>query len=367
MRTRRSLAGAAAEETPPEKKPARRLRRSVQEAVERLPVDALLTPSPAEEEEAQPAPPPPPPPAVATTIPEVARGPGERASFVPIKKYSEKIDVQLNVQIFRVRKIDNSSEEITLDLGITFMWTDPHLVQFTEGYRNFSTHPSISRFKENATMKHPQLWPDDLQVGYGAFDPAWKIENCSTMEIIKFICMIIDPSIGLVHNYIHLVATVHHAMDMKLFPFDCQQIAIKIRSEHADKVMQFVPFEPKREAKIFYNETSEWTILRPLKLEFNNDTVIAASGILHICIAFIRLLLTMCADEGIKYVSAEFTFGALRKPQWYLYNVLLTSALIVLASFSMFFIPEENVAERLGLVFTYVNTSHFCFLLMIYL
>ena len=30
-----------------------------------------------------------------------------------------KIDVQLNVQIFRVRKIDNSTEEITLDLGIT--------------------------------------------------------------------------------------------------------------------------------------------------------------------------------------------------------------------------------------------------------
>lgn len=41
--------------------------------------------------------------------------------FLPIQVTAKmKIDVQLNVQIFRVRKIDNSTEEITLDLGITY-------------------------------------------------------------------------------------------------------------------------------------------------------------------------------------------------------------------------------------------------------
>ena len=272
------------QETPPAK-PVRGRRKSVQEAVENLPAATLVPAPPAQE---PPAP----------LIP----GLGESKPFVPMKKFSEKIDVQLNVQIFRVRRIEDSSEEITLDLGITFMWTDPHLVQFTEGFRNFSTHPSISRFKDTATMKHPQLWPEDLQLGFGAFDPAWKIENCSSMEIIKSICMVNDPSIGLVHNYIHLVATVHHAMDMRLFPFDCQQIAIKIRSEHADKVMQFVPFEPKREAKIFYNETSEWTILRPLKLEFNNDTTIAASGNTHFAICLqIQFLNPRLVQESNTY------------------------------------------------------------------
>ena len=75
-----------------------------------------------------------------------------------------KIDVQLNVQIFRLRKIDNSTEEVTLDLGITFMWNDPHLIHNTKGKHNFSTHPSISRFKPMPSMKNPSLWPDDLQV-----------------------------------------------------------------------------------------------------------------------------------------------------------------------------------------------------------
>ena len=270
----------------------------------------------------------------------------------------QKIDVQLNVQIFRLRKIDNSDESITLDLGITFMWIDPELVQHTKGVINFSTHPSISRFKKG--VNNPQLWPEYQQVGEGSFDPAWKLENCSSMEIIKSICTVLDPSIGLVHNYIHLVANVHHELKMQSFPFDCQEFFIKIRSEHADSVMQFIPFIDKRTPKIFSLDTSEWTLLDPLVLVFNTDaeSATAASGLNAFIYNIVHVPHTLCVScfaytfTGFRYVMAGFTFKALRKPEWYLYNVVLTSFLIVTSSFAMFVIPEDSVSERFGIVFT---------------
>ena len=98
------------------------------------------------------------------------------------------------------------------------------------------------------------------------------------MEIIKSICMIIDPSIGKVHNYIHLVATVHHTLPLKYFPFDSQNISISIRSEHSDNVMQFVKFEDNRIPKIFHTETTEWIVKDSLKLHFDDENAAAASG-----------------------------------------------------------------------------------------
>jgi hypothetical protein len=195
-----------------------------------------------------------------------------------LKPERKKIEVQLNVQIFRLRRIENSSEEVTLDLGITFMWEDPHLIDLARGGKNFSTHPSISRFKEMPSMQYPQLWPDDMQVGYGVFDPAWKIDNCSSIEVVKSICMLLDPAIGLVHNYIHLVATVHHTLDMAKFPFDKQDFKISIRSEHSDKVMEFVRFKDKREPKVFHQETTEWQLHPKLTLNFSDNHAAAASG-----------------------------------------------------------------------------------------
>jgi hypothetical protein len=64
----------------------------------------------------------------------------------------------------------------------------------------------------------------------------------------------------------------------------------------------------------------------------------------------VHLYFLLCI--GARYVCAQFKFKAVRKPEWYIYNVLLTSWLIVTASFSVFFIPEDNISERLGMIFT---------------
>lgn len=56
----------------------------------------------------------------------------------------DPIEVQINLQIFRVHKIDSSSEEFTIDCGISFKWTDPCLIDKLNGI-SASSHPAIVR------------------------------------------------------------------------------------------------------------------------------------------------------------------------------------------------------------------------------
>jgi hypothetical protein len=199
-----------------------------------------------------------------------------RASSEPISSAPSKIYVQVNIQIFRILFIDDSTETVTLDMGISFMWDDPHVAARCQGV-NFSSHPQISRLKKDiSTIRNPQLWPDDYQPGIGAFGPAWKIDNSSDTRIIKKICMVLDPSIGRVHQYIHLVASIHHRLDMQNFPIDIQNFCFHMRSEHTMRVMEFIPYE-SREPKIFNYDTTEWLIIKPLTLSFTHGKP-AANG-----------------------------------------------------------------------------------------
>ncbi|CAE7471507.1 unnamed protein product, partial [Symbiodinium microadriaticum] len=110
-------------------------------------------------------------------------------------------------------------------------------------------------------MGNVEQWPPDYAPGVGAFDPAWKIADCSESQVVKCVTQVIDPKIGLVHNFTHLIAKIHQPLQMKSFPFDTQQFSFNIRSEHTVKVMRFVAFNSKeRRPKIYNHDATEWTI-----------------------------------------------------------------------------------------------------------
>jgi hypothetical protein len=193
---------------------------------------------------------------------------------------SEKkpIEVKVNVQLFRLRKVDNSAEEVQLDMGLTFIWHDPHLRELFGGsVPLLSTHPSIARHRPNVSVMEPQLWPEHMQVGLGLFDPAWKIDGCSEMNIIKSVSSVHDRERSIVHSYVHIVATVHHSLDLKSFPFDATKLRIRMLSEHKTSSLVFVPFED-RAPKVYHELSTEWRILGPIVIEPEADGTKAASG-----------------------------------------------------------------------------------------
>lgn len=242
----------------------------------------------------------------------------------------------LCVFVFRLQKIDSSSEEYCLDVGLTFIWIDPTLVDVLGG-NYYSTHPSI--------VKHSQLkhvtsgvsrWPDDIHIGEDIFDPAWKILNSSEVSVIKSITTVTDASIGKVHNFVHVRATIDQGLDLHEFPFDRQKLLFRLQSEHPNTCMQFSQFDPKdRVPKIFAGATSEWLFSHPTLPQIK---LINAS--------------TKPAASGITYASITAEFYALRKPEWYMWNVVFTSFAIVASSFSLFFLEESAKGERLSLLFT---------------
>ena len=191
----------------------------------------------------------------------------------------DQIKVQVNVQLFRLLNIDESTETVTLDLGISFKWEDPHLAAMGLDV-NYSTHPSISRAKtsEFPTMGVVEQWPDDYAPGVGAFDPAWKIADCSESNVVKSVTQVIDPRIGLVHNYTQLIAKIHQPLRMKSFPFDTQRFRFKIRSEHTVRVMRFVAFTDKRRPKIYNHDATEWIIKDGMRLSFALKEAAASGG-----------------------------------------------------------------------------------------
>jgi hypothetical protein len=233
--------------------------------------------------------------------------------------------------VCRLQKIDSSSEEYCLDVGLTFIWIDPNLVHMING-NHYSTHPSVVKHSHLKDVENVSRWPDDIHLGEDTFDPSWKILNSSDVNIVKSITTVLDASIGKVHNFVHVRATIDQSLDLHDFPFDRQKLLFRLQSEHPTTCMKFQKFD-NRDPKIFAGDTSEWLFhhhtLPDIKL-INSRTDAAASGVV--------------------YASITAELYALRKPEWYMWNVVFTSFAIVASSFSLFCLNDKG--ERLGLLFT---------------
>lgn len=208
-----------------------------------------------------------------SVVPKDATPPRSMAAL----RDKKPIEVKVNVQLFRLRKVDNSAEEIQLDMGLTFIWHDPHLKELCGGaVPLLSTHPSIARQRPHVGVMEPQLWPDHLEVGRGLFDPAWKLDGCSEMNIIKSVSSVQDREKSIVHCYVHLVATIHHNLDLKSFPFDATKLRLRMLSEHTIESMGFAPCDD-RETMVFNSLSTEWRIVGPIVIEPEANGTIAAS------------------------------------------------------------------------------------------
>jgi hypothetical protein len=263
------------------------------------------------------------------------------------------IQVQTNLQIFRVHKIDSSSEEFTIDCGITFIWKDPFLAQEAGG-KYFASHPAVVRHKADTGRSDYELWPDNFIVGQNVFDPAWKIMNCSDLEVIKNFTTIWNSEEGLVHNYLHIRATIYQTLDLHSFPFDHQEMTIRIQSEHSTEVVQFVAMSDRSPRLYDNNIASEWNInCDSMKLHFVMDNKPAASGPFPlILLLFLLVISSALLLPGVTYAAMTCTFSATRRAEWYIHNVFTISYTIVFSSFSIFFVPSANTAERLSILFT---------------
>jgi len=243
-----------------------------------------------------------------------------KRSFIPTDSSdSDRILVMFNVNLFSVVKFDYGSETVTLDIGLTFEWHDPHLaayIQATDPNVLYGTHPQILRMQN----VHTELWPENKIPGIYFFDPAWKIKGASQTEILKNITTCKDGISGHVHTYVQCLVTYPWKMDLTEFPFDIQEIKCEIMSEHIKESMQFVP-DTVRVPRIFHVSHPEWRVVHDpdpakkytMKLSFDD-------------ISDLR------AGSNRDYATCSFSFVVQRVSGWYINNLYFVSFLTVLAS-----------------------------------
>ena len=273
---------------------------------------------------------------------------------IPTCKHG-RILVSFNPNLFSVVKIDDSSETVTLDIGLTFEWHDKHLaehVRNTSPGACYASHPHILRLENQST----EPWPDNKNPGTYFFDPAWKVKGASATEVLRTITTMKDASSGHVHQFVQCLVTYPLKMDLKEFPFDSQKITCEILTEHTIHSMQFIP-DTERVPKIFGISNSEWSILPdpdPAKKNQVKTTFTEADKDKE-----------QLAGSGRVYAQCSFSFEVKRRSGWYIWNLFLVSFLIVFASFSTFTMktketdpltnkPREtqDLANRLQIVFT---------------
>jgi len=272
-----------------------------------------------------------------------------------------RILVSFNPNLFSVVKIDDSSETVTLDIGLTFEWHDPHLAEHvaaTNPSARYATHPHILRMEKHDT----ELWPENHTPGEFFFDPAWKVKGASQTEVLRTITTMRDAASGHVHQFVQCLVTYPLRMHLHDFPFDRQKIKCEILTEHTTRAMQFIP-DPERQPKIFYESNSEWSVVHDSE---NNK----GENFLDTNFVDDEHSLETGSGSGRIYAKCDFSFTVQRRSGWYIWNLFLVSFLIVLASFSTFtmktkerkeptdayptgrFVETQDLANRLQIVFT---------------
>lgn len=145
---------------------------------------------------------------------------------------------------------------------------------------------------------------------------------------------VLDADLGKVHSFIHLRATIDQVLDLHDFPFDQQKLVFRLQSEYPSTCMEFRKFTD-RDPKIFAGATSEWQFRHPTlpDIKLINPVFPNAIGM-------------------TTYACITTEFYARRKPEWYIWNTVLISFVIVLSSFSIFFVDADAKADRLSVLFT---------------
>ena len=277
----------------------------------------------------------------------------EGRSTLPTYLSSGSLDsprmVSVNAQLFKIVSVEDSSENITIDLGISFEWHDPFLAEQGNG-KMYSSHPHIKRM-HGMPM---ELWPERQRTGTYFFDPAWKILGASSTKIIRDISNVTDARTGHVHQFVQCIVTFPHPMKLAYFPFDVQEVEFTIGSEHDASRVVFVE-DHNRISKIFEGAgNSEWAMLA-------HEGVGGGGEKMQLRANFAPDMRKAEAGSRARYAMCSFSFKMQRKHMWYINDVILVSFTVVSASFSAFVVgatkesgvsKQAALGDRLAIVFT---------------
>ena len=247
-------------------------------------------------------------------------------------------EIGVAVEVLSLGDIQTAQQSFEATLILAFEW--------------FPTDEEVAEFKENPKEWQPAWSPrfvlanavsNDMNVQMNKAGRAYSMLKNGTKDNFERLISLPDGHEYIITVRYNIVATFIEELNLRNFPFDCQDIKIVLRSTQPVETAIFVPHF--RRAKFFklstkYITLSDW-YLQPSKVTFR------LSGVTD-----------SMFTENFRYSVVASSIMLQRNPNYYLQRVVGLLFIITGCTALCFCLdPVEEASDRLGLLFTLLLTA----------
>ena len=213
--------------------------------------------------------------------------------------------VELGLYLMDVLAIDDSKQTVTIDFGISATWIDPRLAE-----------------KAGEVIPIEDAWAPNLQL------MADKDIQRSRPEVLHVF------EGGRVEYLQRFIGEMWHTSDLKDFPFDHQEIAIRLITPlHSTEQIELVEDVNRT------GQTAQWSLIGwdYAKGKWISDEY-------------------FFAPAGRKIAGAAYRFKIQRQSGFYIWKVLIPLSLVVLMAWAVFWIHPSNSGSQISVGYTAILT-----------
>jgi hypothetical protein len=206
-------------------------------------------------------------------------------------------EIEIQYSVHSVSNIDAKSNTYEIDAEVFFFWNEPKAVGRPLG--------EILHLKK-----------EDM------FDPQIYVTNQHELHHHHYETRVLDSFNGDVVCSVHYRGTLYiTGMDLRYFPFDCQNLQIGLRTTRleAEKVL----LKPRFPNSLHHHGVHEWIILDHLLRDFLTDPNLSSAH-KEYSIMFITILVK-------------------RQSIWFVNNIFIISGLLVMFSWASYIYPPVSI------------------------
>ncbi|KAI9029133.1 neurotransmitter-gated ion-channel ligand-binding domain-containing protein [Hyaloraphidium curvatum] len=257
---------------------------------------------------------------------DLVAGPGYDASTRPLFGRAETV-VEVQLRVNQLYALEPDSSTFTMDVRLRLYWNDPRLVAPPDWPSSNGSHYRLLGMVElgNGHDEPYRIWTPDI-----AFFN--QVESTLLDSVVK-----LDPLTGNVFWSRHFVCKLSNSFFFAAFPFDKQNLTMRITSFSYNKEQMTLSFRSP-----------------PVYPEIDPATY--SQGTWDFDSYSIGNYLYLQTDDGVLFEMLTFSMLVSRKSGSYYIKTVLPLLLLVALTCVSYWLSADAIPERLGLTITLVLT-----------
>ena len=231
------------------------------------------------------------------------------------------VEVDANLYINKIYNVDSVQETYNIDGYIEYEWQDERLRYDESG----NEQPLIFENDKALDLMKTDIWI-----------PAFEFMNIQGRQETQHFQISIDPD-GTVTYEERFFGIFHTEMNFRKFPFDCKKFVVKIE-----------PFSYARDRLKFSSVTLMYDSCAGLNSTLGEDWELMGNRDTAKVSGYARPDSLQEDESQYNFSQANFEVHAKRKSEYYVWQVLFPIFLIILASWSIFWIRDFGTQIGIG-------------------